>query len=145
MSRVSYVKSVNETKKAYLSWEEDIPEEDKTWYEHRKMTEADYQRYGDLTSTVKLSDKKDKDSRAEVNMKLGSTRMFLLETLAVGWNAVDDMGNELPLIPNNLKKMPPEVIREWVDDIIEFNPVLKGDEEDEGNKLLTKSGEYPKA
>lgn len=144
MSRVSYVKSINETKKAYLSWEDDLPEEDKTWYEHRKMTEDDYQKYGDLTSTVKLSDKKDKDSRAEVNMKLGSTRMFLLETLAVGWNAVDDLGNDLPLTVKNLKKMPPEVIREWVDDIIDFNPVLKGDDE-EDEKLLTKSGESPKA
>jgi hypothetical protein len=91
MPQKIYVQNEPEIFRVYLPDEADYAEEDKTWFEHRKMTEGDYQKYVDLTSTVKLGNQKSKDKKdekAEVDMQLGATRSYLLTTLAVAWNVV---------------------------------------------------------
>jgi hypothetical protein len=105
------------------------------------MTEEQYQKYADLTSNVRLGSKKNPDERAEMNMQLGTSRMFLVTNLAANWNATDETGKLMPLTEVNVKRMPPEIIKIWVDDIYEKNPILKPDEEDEENKVLTDDGE----
>lgn len=147
MAQKIYVTNAPEIFRVYLPWEKDEPEEDKTWFEHRKMTEADYQKYVDLTSTVKLGNNKgkSKDDKAEVDMMLGTTRAFLVETLIVNWNVVAEDAKSgkpevLAITPNNIKKLPPELVKVLVDDIYDRNPILRSEEEDEGNKVLTASG-----
>ena len=146
MAQRIYVKTAPETKRVYLPTEKDLPETDKTWFEHRKMTEADYQKYTDLTSKVKLANakKKGSDDKAEVDMMLGTTRAFLIETLIWDWNVIGEDGKILAKTPNNIKLLPPEVVKVWIDDIYEFNPVLKNEEEDEGDKEITPGGNLPK-
>lgn len=146
MARV-YFRSKPETRRVYLPWETDpsspdyVEEEsERTWFEHRKMTEGDYQRYSDLTSVVKVGDKK-KDERAEVDMKLGATRKFLLETLVVAWQVFDENGKQVPCTPANIAKMSPEVVKVWIDDIYDFNKVLQQEEPNEEEKILTSDGE----
>jgi len=110
------------------------------------MTEADYQEYVNLTSKVKLGDKKKTDDKTEFDMMLGTSRQFLLAKLAVDWNVVDENGTPVPMLESTLKKMDPRVIKVWVDDIYEFNPVLSPDEEKEEDKVLGVKGEkLPKA
>lgn len=119
-------------------------EEDRTWFVHRKMSEAEYQEFINLTSTVKLGSKKKgkNEERAEMNLMLGTSRMFLLAKLGVTWNLVDEFGKEVVFNENNIKRLPPEIVKAWIDDIYEANPILKGeDEEDEGEKVLTKEGD----
>jgi len=149
MAQKIYVKNAPETYKVYLPWEENEKEADKTWFEHRKMTEADYQKYVDLTSKVKLGGSKKKgleDDKAEVDMMLGTTRAFLVETLIVDWNVLSEGSKEgeppvpLAVTPNNIRRLPPEIVKVWVDDIYDKNPILKAEEEDDGNKVITKSG-----
>jgi hypothetical protein len=77
MARV-YFRNKPEIRRVYLPWEVDANnvdfvenEDERTWFEHRKMNEGDYQKYSDLTSVVKVGDKK-KDERAELDMKLGA-------------------------------------------------------------------------
>lgn len=135
MAQTSYIMKKNQTRKAYLSWEKELKDEDKTWFEHRKMTEGEYQKYVDLTSKVKLGSRKEKDDRAEMDMMLGSTREFLLTNLFVDWNAVDEDGKPIPATAGNILKMPPEVVKEWIDDIYDFNPILKPEEESEDKVL----------
>lgn len=146
MGRV-YFRNKPETRRVYLPWEIDSnnvdfveDENERTWFEHRKMTEGDYQKYSDLTSVVKVGDKK-KDERAEVDMKLGATRKYLLENLVVAWQVFDENGKQVPCTPANLLKMPPEVVRVWVDDIFEFNKILQQEESNEEDKILTSDGE----
>src|SRR5674476_1034235 len=140
------VKSSSSIRRVYLPWEKDIPEDDKTWFEHHKMTEADYQDYVNLTSKVKLGDKKKEDDKTEFDMMLGTSRQFLLAKLAVDWNIVDENGNTVPMVESTLKKMDPRVIKVWIDDIYEFNPVLNQDEEKEEEKVLNAKGvKSPKA
>jgi len=150
MPQKIYVHSVPEIFRVYLPWEKEEAEEDKTWFEHRKMTEADYQKYVDLTSTVKLANSKSKGSKeegkAEVDMMLGTTRAFLVENLISNWNVIGEDKKILAVTPNNIKKLPPEIVKVWVDDIFEKNPILKTEDEDEGDKVITASGEkLPKA
>ena len=115
------------------------------------MTEADYQKFVDLTSTVKLANQRKKgkdkeDDKAEVDMMLGTTRAFLIENLIVNWNVIGEDGKVLAVTPNNIRKLPPEIVKIWVDDIYEQNPILKNEEEDEGDKEITKvGGKLPKA
>jgi hypothetical protein len=148
MAQKIYVTNDPEIFRVYLPTEKDEAEEDKTWFEHRKMTEGDYQKYVDLTSTVKLGGQKGKgksDEKAEVDMQLGTTRSYLVTTLAVNWNVIAENPKSgktevLALTANNINRMPPEVIRVWLDDIYDKNPILKSEEEDEGDKVITKSG-----
>lgn len=141
MARNIYV-SVKK-QKVYLPWEAELPEEDKTWFEHRSMSEAEYQEFSNLTSTVKLGSKKKgkEEERAEMNMKLGETRMFLLRTLGLGWNLIGENGNDLPYTENNIKKVDPAVVKIWIEDIYDFNSILKSEDEDEGDKIITNDGE----
>lgn len=148
MARTSYiidVKSSSSIRRVYLPWETDLPEEDKTWFEHHKMTEADYQEYVNLTSKVKLGDKKKTDDKTEFDMMLGTTRQFLLARLATDWNIVDENENPVPMLESTLRKMDPRVIKVWVDDIYDFNPVLNPDEEKEEDKVLGSGEKSPKA
>lgn len=141
MSQRVYVKTTPDTFRVYLPWEKDLPEEDKTWFEHRKMTEADYRKFVDLTSTVKLAGAKKKgkeDDKAEVDMMLGTTRAFLIKTLIINWNIIDETGKVLAATANNVDLLPPEVVKVWIDDIYEQNPILKSEEEDEGDEELVK-------
>jgi hypothetical protein len=144
MAQKIYVKNAPEIFRVYLPWEKDDKEEDKTWFEHRKMNEADYQKFVDLTSTVKLAGKGKKgkeDDKAEVDMMLGTTRAFLVENLIVNWNVLGEDTKVLAATPNNIKKLPPEIVKVWVDDIYEKNPVLKTEEDNEGDKVITATGE----
>ena len=139
------VYTLTKKKMVYLPWEVDLPEEDKTWFEFRKMVEGDYQEFSDLTSTVKLGSKKKgnkEEERAEMNMKLGKTRMFLLTTLGLRWNLIGEDGKDLAFCENNIKRLDPEVVKIWIDAIYDFNPPLKNDDgEDEGDKVITNDGE----
>ncbi len=146
MGRV-YFRKNPETRKVYLPWEIDSTHEDfvedesqRTWFEHRKMTEGDFQKYSDLTSVVKVGDKK-KDERAEVDMKLGATRKHLVESLVVSWQVFDENGQLVPCTPANIAKMDPDVVNIWVDDIYEFNPILKQEDKEEEDKVLTADGD----
>jgi len=144
MAQKIYVKNAPEIFRTYLPWEKNFEEEDKTWFEHRKMTEADYQKFVDLTSTVKLANKKkgkDVDEKAEVDMMLGTTRAFLIRTLITNWNVVGDDGKVLAATANNVNLLPPEVVKVWIDDIYDKNPILNSDEEDEGDKEIVSTGE----
>jgi len=141
MAQRIYVKNVPETYRVYLPTEKDLEEGDKTWFEHRKMTEADYQKFVDLTSTVKLANAKKKgkeDDKAEVDMMLGKTRAFLIQTLMVNWNVIGEDGKVLAATMNNVNLLPPEMVKVWIDDIYEKNPILKSEEEDEGDKEFAK-------
>jgi len=143
MAQKIYVTNAPETFRVYLPWEKDEAEGDKTWFEHRKMTEADYQKFVDLTSTVKLANARKKgkeDDKAEVDMMLGTTRAFLVENLIVNWNVIGEDNKVLAVTPNNIKKLPPEIVRVWVDDIYDKNPILKSEEEDEGDKVIVADG-----
>jgi hypothetical protein len=150
MAQRVYVKNAPEVFRVYLEKEKDLPEEDKTWFEHRKMTEADYQRFVDLTSTVKLAGAKrkgNKEDKAEVDMMLGTTRAYLIETLIVNWNVIGEDNKVLAATPNNIKKLPPELVKEWVDDIYDKNPILKAEEEDSGDEeiIQVEGGKLPLA
>jgi hypothetical protein len=148
MAQKIYVSNEPVINRVYLPDEKDLAEEDKTWFEHRKMSEGDYQKYVDLTSTVKLGNQKGKgksDEKAEVDMQLGATRSYLVTNLASGWNVLGENPKSgkievLALTANNINRMPPEIVKVWLDDIYEQNPILKSDEEDEGDKVITKSG-----
>jgi hypothetical protein len=142
MAQRIYVKSAPEVFRVYLPLEKDLVEEDKTWFEHRKMTEADYQKFVNLTSTVKLANAKKKnkggDDKAELDMMLGETRAFLISTLMVNWNILGEDGKVLAATMNNVNLLPPEIVKVWLDDIYEKNPILKSEEEDEGDKEFAK-------
>ena len=150
MAQKIYVTNDPIINRVYLPLEKDDAEEDRTWFEHRKMDEGDYQKFVDLTSTVKLGNQKGKgkgksDEKAEVDMQLGATRSYLITTLAHAWNVVGknpktDKVEVLALTANNINRMPPEIIKVWLDDIYEQNPILKSEDEDEGDKIITKSG-----
>lgn len=137
-----YVQNAPVVNRVYLPWEKNFAEEDKTWFEHRKMNEADYQNFVDLTSTIKLANakKKSKDGsdKAEVDMMLGKTRAFLIKTLMVNWNVIDETGKVLAATSNNVSLLPPEVVKVWIDDITDKNPILKSEEEEEGDKEFAK-------
>lgn len=151
MAKIPYIKRVQETKRVYLPWETDpksdryiADENERTYFTHRKMNEREYQEFVNLTSTVKLGSKKKgkAEERAEMNMMLGTSRMFLLEKLSVGWNVEDDSGRIVEVTANNIKLLPPEVVKVWVDDIYDFNPILKTEEEEDADdKVLTEDGE----
>ena len=142
MAQKIYVNKDPEIFRVYLPAEKDLAEEDKTWFEHRKMTEADYQRFVDLTSKVRLANakkkNKDGDDKAEVDMMLGKTRAFLISTLMVNWNVLGEDGKVLAATMNNVNLLPPEIVKIWLDDIYEKNPILKSEEEDEGDKEFAK-------
>lgn len=143
MAQKIYVQNTPTINRVYLPWEKDEVEEDKTWFEHRKMTEADYQNFVDLSSTVKLANakkkgNKDGDDKAEVDMMLGKTRAFLIKTLMTNWNVIDESGKVLAATPNNVNLLPPEMVKVWIDDIYEKNPILKSEEEEEGDKEFAK-------
>jgi hypothetical protein len=142
MAQRIYVNKDPEIFRVYLPAEKDLAEEDKTWFEHRKMTEADYQRFVDLTSKVRLANakkkNKDGDDKAEVDMMLGKTRAFLISTLMVNWNVLGEDGKVLAATMNNVNLLPPEIVKIWLDDIYEKNPILKSEEEDEGDKEFAK-------
>ena len=143
MAQKIYVQNAPTINRVYLPWEKDEVEEDKTWFEHRKMTEADYQKFVDLSSTVKLANakkkgNKDGDDKAEVDMMLGTTRAFLIKTLMTNWNIIGEDGKVLAATPNNVNLLPPEIVKVWLDDIYDKNPILKSEEEEEGDKEFTK-------
>ena len=146
MAQRVYVKNVPEIFRVYLPLEKDLAEDEKTWFEHRKMTEADYQKFVDLTSKVRLANTKKKgntDDKAEVDMMLGSTRAFLIKNLMVNWNVIDEEGKVLAATVNNVALLPPEMVKVLIDDIYEKNPILKSEEEDENDEEFTKVGNSP--
>jgi|GEM_PF-6889494 len=148
MAQKIYVHNAPETFRVYLPWEKTEAEEDKTWFEYRAMTEADYQKFVDLTSTVKLANKKkgkDNNDKAEVDMMLGTTRAFLIKTLMVNWNVLGEDGKVLAATPNNVNLLPPQIVKVWLDDIYENTPILKSEEEDEGDKEIVTVGKTPLA
>lgn len=97
-----------------------------SYIEHKLIDEGTFEKFQDLTSTVKL----DKDnSSTEVDLALGRTRKFLLEMLVVGWNLVDEAGNSIPFAYAKLMELPPAVIHKVVEDIYEKNDILRADSE----------------
>ena len=143
MAQKIYVHNAPEIFRVYLPMEKELPEEDKTWFEHRAMAEEDYQKFVDLTSKVRLANRNAKgkeDDKAEVDMMLGTTRAFLIEKLIHNWNVIGEDGKVLAVTPNNIKKLPPEIVKVWIDDIYAKNPILKSEEEDDGDKVIVESG-----
>jgi hypothetical protein len=130
----------NEIFRVYLPWEKDLEETDKTWFEHRKMTEGDYQKFVDLTSKVRLANakKKGSDDKAEVDMMLGTTRAFLVKTLMTNWNVLGPDDKILAASADNVKLLSPELVKVLIDDIYERNPILKTEEEDEDSQEFVK-------
>lgn len=146
MAQNVYVKNAPVIFRVYLPWEKDLQEDDKTWFEHRKMTEADYQKFVDLTSKVRLANAKKKgkdDDKAEVDMMLGTTRAYLVKTLMTNWNIVGEDGKVLAATENNVNLLPPELVKVLIDDIYDKNTILKSEEEDEGDKEFASVGEAP--
>lgn len=96
------------------------------YIEHKPLDEGLFEAYQDLSSTIKL----DRDGETtEVDMALGKTRKFLLETLVTSWNLVDPAGAPIPFSPAKLRELPPHLIGKLVADIYEKNPILSGNEE----------------
>jgi hypothetical protein len=86
---------------------------------------------------------KDNNDKAEVDMMLGTTRAFLIKTLMVNWNVLGEDGKVLAATPNNVNLLPPEIVKVWLDDIYENTPILKSEEEDEGDKEIVSVGANP--
>lgn len=109
--------------------------DDETSYiEHKQLDEGLFQKYQDLTSTIKL----DAEGReTTVDMALGKTRRFLIENLVVGWNLVDEKEAPISYSPTKLLQLPPDLVSGVVQDIYENNPVLRGDadEDAEGKEI----------
>jgi hypothetical protein len=149
LARTVYIIDANSSssiRRVYLPWEKNYPEDDKTWFEHRRMDEESFQRYQNLTSKVKLGDKKKENDKTEFDMMLGTTRQFLLKELAVAWNVTDEKGDVVPMVESTIKRMDPRVIKVWIDDIHEFNECLQPDEEEEEEQVLgVKGDKLPKA
>lgn len=98
-----------------------------SYIEHKPMDEGVYEMFQDLTSTIKL----DREGEStEIDMALGRSRKFLLETLVTSWNLVDG-ADPIPFSQKKLKELPPHVIGGLVRDIYAKNPILSGDT-DEG-------------
>ena len=97
-----------------------------SFIEHKLIDEGTFEAFQDLTSTVRL----DRDNTStEVDLALGKTRKFLLETLVVGWNLVDDSNNSIPFTYNKLMELPPVTLHAVIEDIYEKNDVLRSDSE----------------
>lgn len=97
-----------------------------SYIEHKLIDEGTFEKFQDLTSTVKL----DKDnSSTEVDLALGRTRRFLLECLVVGWNLVDEANQGIPFTYSKLMELPPVVIHKVIEDIYEKNDILRSDSE----------------
>lgn len=97
-----------------------------SYIEHKLIDEGTFEKFQDLTSTVKLSQE---NASTEVDLALGKTRRFLLENLVVGWNLVDEADNALPFSYNKLMELPPKVIHTVVEDIYQKNDILRADSE----------------
>ena len=97
-----------------------------SYVEHRLIDEGTFEKFQDLTSTVKL----DKNSAStEVDLALGRTRKFLLENLTTGWNLVDEGNNPIPFSYKKLMDLPPAVIHNVIEDIYAKNDILRSDSE----------------
>lgn len=108
-----------------------VLDDGESFIEHKKLDEGLYQSYQDITSRIKL----DRDGEStEVDMALGRQRKFLLENLVEGWNLVDGDGEPIRYTPRTLSELPPEVIAGLVEDMYKKNPVLGGDDSDEGKE-----------
>lgn len=97
-----------------------------SFIEHKLIDEGTYEKFQDLTSSVKL------DANAnttEVDLGLGRTRKFLLETLVVGWNLVDEADNPIPFEYKKLMELPPSIIHKVIEDVYEKNEILRADTE----------------
>lgn len=100
-----------------------------SFIEHKKLDEGLFQAYQDITSRIKL----DRDGEStEIDMALGRQRRFLLENLVEGWNLVDDEEAPLRYTPSRLMELPPEIIAGLIEDVYKKNPVLGGEDSDEG-------------
>jgi hypothetical protein len=101
--------------------------DDETSYiEHKQLDEGLFQKYQDLTSTIKLDAA---GQETTVDMALGKTRKFLVENLVVGWNLVNEDGSPLEYSPVKLLQLPPELVSGVIEDIYSTNPVLRSDPE----------------
>lgn len=146
MAKTVYIINSNDIKRVYLPWEKDLPEEDKTWFEHRKMDEEVFQEYQNLNSKVKIGDKKKEGDKTEFDMMLGTLRQFLLRKLAFAWNVTDEKGEIVPMVESTIKRMDPRVIKVWIDDIHDYNECLHPDEDEEEEVVLGAKGKKsPKA
>lgn len=105
--------------------------DDVNYIEHKMLDEGTFQRFQDLTSTIKID--RDGDN-TEVDMALGKSRKFLLENLVSGWNLVGEDGNPAMFSITSLLSLPPHIIGKLVADIYDKNPVLKGDSDEEEKK-----------
>lgn len=102
-----------------------------SFIEHQKLDEGLFQRYQDLTSTIKL----DREGEStEVDMALGRQREFLLDNLVVGWNLVDENNDPVKFSHKELKRLPPHIITGLINDIYNQNEILSGADEDEEGK-----------
>ena len=111
-------------------------DDDQSYIEHKQLDEGLFQKYQDLTSTIKL----DAEGReTTVDMALGKTRKFLIENLVVGWNLVDEEDDPIEYSPVKLLQLPPDVVSDLVQALYENNPVLRLDLGDEEGKETSQS------
>lgn len=102
-------------------------DDEESYVEHRPLDEGLYEAFQDITSTIKV----DRDGEStEVDMALGKTRRFLLETLVTGWNLVDEEDNPVEFSQKRLTELPPHIITGLVEDIYKSNAILRGDDEE---------------
>lgn len=106
-------------------------DDENSYAEHKQLDEGLFQKYQDLTSTIKLDAA---GQETTVDMALGKTRKFLIENLVVGWNLVDENNDPIEYSPVKLLQLPPDVVSSIVRDIYEKNPVLRSDDGGEEGK-----------
>ena len=108
-------------------------DDDTSYVEHKQLDEGLFQKYQDLTSTIKLDAA---GQETTVDMALGKTRRFLVENLVTGWNLVDDNDDPIEYSPVKLLQLPPDIVSGVVQNIYEMNPVLRTDDgaADEGKE-----------
>ena len=103
-------------------------DDSESYIEHKQLDEGLFQKYQDLTSTIKLDAA---GQETTVDMALGKTRKFLIENLVVGWNLLDEDGDPIEYNPVKLLQLPPDIVSGVVQDIYERNPVLRVESADE--------------
>lgn len=99
------------------------------------LTQGDKDDRQDLLMTMKVQNAKAKDLKdensSEARLLLGTMRHFERCRSIKSWNLKDEQGKDVPLTPENIKKLPPEAVREVDKAIEELNPELDDEKKSE--------------
>lgn len=101
---------------------------DGSFIEHKPLDEGAFQKYQGLTSRIKLGAD---GGSTEVDMALGEQRNFLFRELVTGWNFIGG-GKPVRYSYSQLQKLPPHILNGLLEDIHKKNPILAGEDEEEG-------------